>query len=242
MWDGRPRWFEGARWREPIARVSESSAQKQMFEVLSWSFSLEMHGSQMECSYLSNLFRLSEVELRQRIEQEMYQTSDPFVWKLLVSECPRYMFGCVNVTCSAQFSQETSTTPRRGAHSRLPQTSCSWERVNDMRAEFMFHAQVHICSGSNILQTWGASVYSMIFYNLSQKSIYIWNRCSMMFLPCYHSLARNPWFSELFFWWFFSSSLVLQDLKKELVGLEGLRDSLKPRYNGGVVVLSCRSR
>ena len=40
----------------------------------------------------------------------------------------------------------------------------------------------------------------------------------------------------------FSSSLVLQDLKKELVGLEGLRDSLKPRYNGGVVVLSCRSR
>ena len=53
-----------------------------------------------------------------------------FVWKLLVlnygledpiAECPRYMmFGCVNVTCSAQFSQETSTTPRRGAHSRLP--------------------------------------------------------------------------------------------------------------------------
>ena len=167
----------------------------------------------MECCYLSALFRLSEVELRQRIEQEMYQTSDPFCVEVVGVELwiggpHRRMSQIYDVwlcQCDllrAIFPGNEYNTEKRCAFSP-PQTSCSWERVNDMRAEFMFHAQVHICSGSNTLQTWGASVYSMIFYNLSQKSIYIWNRCSMMFLPCYHSLARNPYesrFSELFFW------------------------------------------
>ncbi len=100
--------------------------------------------------------------------------------------------------------------------------SCSWERVNDMRAEFMFLVQVHMFRIKDTANL-RASVYSIICL----KSPFT-------------SETDVPWCSShvLIHW----SSLVLQDLKKELVGLEGLRDSLKPRYNGGVVVLSCRSR